>query len=51
MKPNKGVANYRTEITGITDADLDGVTCSLADIQVLCVCFSCFKEFFILTFI
>ncbi|XP_015865911.2 small RNA degrading nuclease 3 isoform X6 [Ziziphus jujuba] len=33
VKPNKGVANYRTEITGITDADLDGVTCSLADIQ------------------
>lgn len=40
VKPNKAVADYRTEITGITAADLDGITCLLADIQVLCVCFS-----------
>ncbi|KAF3439007.1 hypothetical protein FNV43_RR17282 [Rhamnella rubrinervis] len=33
VKPNKAVADYRTEITGITAADLDGVTCTLADIQ------------------
>ncbi|XP_057974924.1 small RNA degrading nuclease 1 isoform X2 [Malania oleifera] len=33
VKPNKGVADYRTKITGVTAKDLDGVTCSLVDIQ------------------
>ncbi|GLU13516.1 hypothetical protein SLE2022_301490 [Rubroshorea leprosula] len=33
VNPNKPVADYRTEITGISAGDLDGVTCSLADIQ------------------
>ncbi|PON67197.1 Exonuclease/helicase-like [Trema orientale] len=33
VKPNKAVADYRTEITGITAADLEGVTCSLSDVQ------------------
>ncbi|KAF5752874.1 hypothetical protein HS088_TW01G00792 [Tripterygium wilfordii] len=33
VNPNKAVADYRTEITGITAEDLDGVSCSLADIQ------------------
>uniref|UniRef100_A0A5B7B0D2 Exonuclease domain-containing protein n=1 Tax=Davidia involucrata TaxID=16924 RepID=A0A5B7B0D2_DAVIN len=33
VNPNKVVADYRTEITGVTAKDLDGVTCSLADIQ------------------
>ncbi|KAK2967626.1 hypothetical protein RJ640_030497, partial [Escallonia rubra] len=33
VNPNKAVADYRTEITGISAKDLDKVTCSLADIQ------------------
>ncbi|KAK8606871.1 hypothetical protein V6N13_052624 [Hibiscus sabdariffa] len=33
VKPNKAVADYRTEITGVAAGDLDGVTCSVADIQ------------------
>lgn len=33
VNPNKPVADYRTEITGITAGDLDGVSCSLADVQ------------------
>ncbi|MBA0576847.1 hypothetical protein Golob_024004 [Gossypium lobatum] len=33
IKPNKAVADYRTEITGVAAGDLDGVTCSVADIQ------------------
>lgn len=36
VNPNKAVADYRTEITGITEADLEGVTCSLVDVQVKC---------------
>ena len=35
VNPNKAVADYRSEITGITAKDLDGVTCSVADIQVI----------------
>lgn len=34
VKPSKVIADYRTDITGITATDLDGVTCSLADVQV-----------------
>ncbi|XWS45221.1 hypothetical protein CRYUN_Cryun15aG0117600 [Craigia yunnanensis] len=33
VNPNKEVADYRTEITGVAAEDLDGVTCSVADIQ------------------
>ncbi|XP_002524917.2 small RNA degrading nuclease 3 isoform X2 [Ricinus communis] len=33
VNPYKPVADYRTEITGVTARDLDGVSCSLADIQ------------------
>ncbi|GLT49397.1 hypothetical protein SLA2020_229550 [Shorea laevis] len=33
VNPNKAVADFRTEITGVTATDLNGVTCSLADIQ------------------
>ncbi|PHT36418.1 Small RNA degrading nuclease 3 [Capsicum baccatum] len=33
VNPNKPIADYRTEITGITAGDLDGVSCSLADVQ------------------
>ncbi|KAI3944092.1 hypothetical protein MKW92_037294 [Papaver armeniacum] len=33
VNPNKPVKDYRTEITGITAQDLEGVTCSLADVQ------------------
>ncbi|PPR88367.1 hypothetical protein GOBAR_AA32325 [Gossypium barbadense] len=33
IKPNKALADYRTEITGVAAGDLDGVTCSVADIQ------------------
>ncbi|XP_024949762.2 small RNA degrading nuclease 1 isoform X2 [Citrus sinensis] len=33
VKPEKAVADYRSEITGLTADDLVGVTCSLAEIQ------------------
>ncbi|KAL6961446.1 hypothetical protein U1Q18_039215 [Sarracenia purpurea var. burkii] len=33
VNPNKAVADYRSEITGISAKDLDGVTCSVADVQ------------------
>ncbi|KAK7250993.1 hypothetical protein RIF29_33836 [Crotalaria pallida] len=33
VNPNKAVADYRTEITGISSQDLEAVTCSLAKIQ------------------
>ncbi|KAI4314997.1 hypothetical protein L6164_027851 [Bauhinia variegata] len=33
VKPSKAIADYRTEITGISAQDLEGITCSLADIQ------------------
>lgn len=36
VNPNKTVADYRTEITGISSEDLDGETCSLIYVQVLC---------------
>ncbi|KAF1861478.1 hypothetical protein Lal_00025814 [Lupinus albus] len=35
VKPNKAIADYRTDITGVSSKDLDGVTCSLADIQAV----------------
>ncbi|KAK8936694.1 Small RNA degrading nuclease 3 [Platanthera zijinensis] len=33
VKPSKPVADYRTEITGVSAEDLEGVTCSFSDIQ------------------
>lgn len=36
VNPNKAIADYRTEITGVSSQDLEAVTCSLADIQVFC---------------
>lgn len=33
VKPGKEIVDYRTDITGITASDLDGVTCSLNDVQ------------------
>ncbi|KAL3525661.1 hypothetical protein ACH5RR_014033 [Cinchona calisaya] len=33
VKPEKAIVDYRTEITGIAAKDLDGVNCSLSDIQ------------------
>ncbi|GMP27902.1 hypothetical protein CsSME_00003687 [Camellia sinensis var. sinensis] len=33
VNPNKTVADYRSEITGLTAENLDGVTCSLANVQ------------------
>ncbi|XP_020080019.1 small RNA degrading nuclease 1-like isoform X3 [Ananas comosus] len=33
VNPNKAVADYRTHITGISAKDLEGVTCSLVDVQ------------------
>lgn len=33
VNPHKAVADYRTQITGVSAEDLDGITCSLADIQ------------------
>ncbi|XP_019228028.1 PREDICTED: small RNA degrading nuclease 3-like [Nicotiana attenuata] len=34
VNPKKPIADYRTEIAGITAGDLDGVSCSLADVQM-----------------
>ncbi|KAK4749418.1 hypothetical protein SAY87_026867 [Trapa incisa] len=33
VKPDKPVADYRSDITGVTAKDLEGVSCSLADVQ------------------
>ncbi|KAJ4958041.1 hypothetical protein NE237_025152 [Protea cynaroides] len=33
VNPNKAVADYRTNITGISAKDLHGINCSLADVQ------------------
>ncbi|XXG44486.1 hypothetical protein AAC387_Pa01g4277 [Persea americana] len=33
VKPNKAIVDFRTEITGISAKDLEGITCSLTDIQ------------------
>ncbi|CAL5366877.1 unnamed protein product [Camellia sinensis] len=33
VNPNKTVADYRSEITGLTAENLDGVTCSLTNVQ------------------
>ncbi|XP_038881526.1 small RNA degrading nuclease 3-like isoform X2 [Benincasa hispida] len=33
VKPRKAITDYRTDITGISPGDLDGVSCSLADVQ------------------
>lgn len=38
VNPTKSVKNYRTPVTGLSAKDLDGVTCSLADIQVCHIC-------------
>ncbi|KAL2902346.1 Small RNA degrading nuclease 1 [Bienertia sinuspersici] len=35
VKPNKVVEDYRTQTTGVSAEDLDGVTCSLADLQIV----------------
>ena len=37
VNPNKAVTDYRTDITGITAKDLEGVTCSLENVQVVLV--------------
>lgn len=34
VNPNKVIADYRTDITGVSARDLEGITCSLADVQV-----------------
>ncbi|KAE7999650.1 hypothetical protein FH972_004056 [Carpinus fangiana] len=33
VNPNKAVVDYRTDITGVSATDLEGVSCSLADVQ------------------
>jgi RNA exonuclease 1 len=40
VNPTKPVKNYRTSITGLSAEDLDGITCSLADVQVCHICCS-----------
>ncbi|XP_028085333.1 putative small RNA degrading nuclease 4 [Camellia sinensis] len=35
VNPSKAVANYRSEITKLSAEDLDGVTCSLANVQAV----------------
>lgn len=34
VKPDKAIVDFRTEITGISAKDLEGITCSLTDIKV-----------------
>ncbi|KAL3642908.1 hypothetical protein CASFOL_013723 [Castilleja foliolosa] len=34
VNPNKPIADYRSDITGMSAKDLDGVTCSLKDVQI-----------------
>lgn len=34
VKPDRPVADYRSDITGVTAKDLEGANCSLADVQV-----------------
>jgi RNA exonuclease 1 len=36
VNPLKAVADYRTNITGVSKKDLEGVKFSLVDVQVLC---------------
>lgn len=45
VNPNKAVVDYRTKITGICASDLDGVTCILADVQVLLDFFQVLSDF------
>ncbi|GMH14812.1 hypothetical protein Nepgr_016653 [Nepenthes gracilis] len=33
VRPNKAIVDYRTHITGVSARDLDGVSCSLKDVQ------------------
>ncbi|XP_074308793.1 small RNA degrading nuclease 1-like [Silene latifolia] len=33
VKPEKQIVDYRTQITGVSAKDLDGITCSVKDIQ------------------
>ncbi|KAF9621923.1 hypothetical protein IFM89_029143 [Coptis chinensis] len=33
VNPNKAIADYRTDITGLSAKDLEGVTCTLANVQ------------------
>ncbi|KAF7809859.1 small RNA degrading nuclease 1 [Senna tora] len=33
VRPYKKIVDYRTEITGVSAQDLEGITCSLADVQ------------------
>lgn len=35
VHPGKAIADYRTEITGVSAEDLVDVKCSLADVQVI----------------
>lgn len=38
VNPRKAIKDYRSDITGISPGDLDGVACSLVDVQVFVVC-------------
>ena len=44
VKPSKLVANYLTEITGVTIEDLEGVTCILKFVQVVNLCINNWKK-------
>jgi RNA exonuclease 1 len=37
VNPLKAIADYRTNITGVSKKDLEGVECSLVDVQVRCL--------------
>ena len=44
VKPSKPIANYLTEITGVTVEDLEGVTCNLKVVQVVKLCINNWKK-------
>lgn len=50
VNPNKAVADYRTDITGVSATDLERINCSLADVQVVSGWLSNFLGFGILDF-
>lgn len=50
VNPNKAVADYRTDITGVSAPDLERINCSLADVQVVSGWLSNFSGFGILDF-
>lgn len=49
VNPKKTIADYRTDITGFTAKDLEGVTCSLDEVQVVFIALIYYVAFGILS--